>query len=311
MRLLSARDGNRVSSLRARPPAGGDPDGHQPAGYQWHRSPENPEGRPRNGAHSGGGPQCQRHAGAISRGAWRRIFRYLTKPIKVNEFMQTLDVTLEFARQGPVMPNKPERGSWSAQRHLNARIPGGGRSAKPCPSASRACCASPAIDPSSATTRPRTRSANFTAEPLLPDRSRSPTMPGMDGFQVMEGLKEIEEDGYLPSLGDHRATGLTSCAPSRPAPRISSASHSTWPSCCARAFTTFWKCACYTWNRRTTVKCWRRRSGNSEASREVIRLKTSGGAKGDRAGIGLGAGNSGKPAAPFPAPVPGLSHPRL
>src|SRR5580658_4206406 len=25
-------------------------------------------------------------------------------------------------------------------------------------------------------------------------------MPGMDGFQVMEGLKEIEEDGYLPVI---------------------------------------------------------------------------------------------------------------
>src|SRR5579864_6150288 len=25
-------------------------------------------------------------------------------------------------------------------------------------------------------------------------------MPGMDGFQVMEGLKEIEQDGYLPVL---------------------------------------------------------------------------------------------------------------
>src|SRR5579862_5865957 len=25
-------------------------------------------------------------------------------------------------------------------------------------------------------------------------------MPGMDGFQVMEGLKEIEDDGYLPVL---------------------------------------------------------------------------------------------------------------
>src|SRR5947209_235787 len=25
-------------------------------------------------------------------------------------------------------------------------------------------------------------------------------MPGMDGFQVMEGLKQIEEDGYLPVL---------------------------------------------------------------------------------------------------------------
>ena len=25
-------------------------------------------------------------------------------------------------------------------------------------------------------------------------------MPGTDGFQVMEGLKEIETDGYLPVL---------------------------------------------------------------------------------------------------------------
>jgi serine phosphatase RsbU (regulator of sigma subunit) len=38
-------------------------------------------------------------------------------------------------------------------------------------------------------------------------------MPGMDGFQVMEGLKEIEEDGYLPVLGitaqpDHKLRAL-------------------------------------------------------------------------------------------------------
>jgi PAS domain S-box-containing protein len=36
----------------------------------------------------------------IERGLEAGFFRYLTKPIKVNEFMQTLDVTLEFARQG-------------------------------------------------------------------------------------------------------------------------------------------------------------------------------------------------------------------
>jgi hypothetical protein len=40
-----------------------------------------------------------------------------------------------------------------------------------------------------------------------------------------------------------------------------------------------------------------------EASREVIRLKTLEERKKKRAGISLGAGNSGKPAAPFPAPV--------
>ena len=38
-------------------------------------------------------------------------------------------------------------------------------------------------------------------------------MPGMDGFQVMEGLKEFERDGYLPVLAltgepGHRAQAL-------------------------------------------------------------------------------------------------------
>ena len=35
----------------------------------------------------------------IQKGLDAGFFRYLTKPIKVNEFMQTLDVALEFARQ--------------------------------------------------------------------------------------------------------------------------------------------------------------------------------------------------------------------
>ncbi|MHB1292897.1 MAG: response regulator [Sulfuricella sp.] len=42
-------------------------------------------------------------------------------------------------------------------------------------------------------------------------------MPGMDGFQVMEGLKEIETDGYLPVLvitaqPDHKLRALASGA---------------------------------------------------------------------------------------------------
>jgi len=36
----------------------------------------------------------------IEKGLQAGFFRYLTKPIKVSEFMQTLDVALEFARQG-------------------------------------------------------------------------------------------------------------------------------------------------------------------------------------------------------------------
>src|SRR6202790_3010948 len=42
-------------------------------------------------------------------------------------------------------------------------------------------------------------------------------MPGMDGFQVMEGLKEIENGGYLPVLvitaqPDHRLRALEAAA---------------------------------------------------------------------------------------------------
>lgn len=42
-------------------------------------------------------------------------------------------------------------------------------------------------------------------------------MPGMDGFEVMEGLKEIEIDGYVPILvitaqPDHKLRALTSGA---------------------------------------------------------------------------------------------------
>ena len=64
---------------------------------------------------------------------------------------------------------------------------------------SSACCAAPAIRPS----RPR-RIRSEVCE--LHRKNRYDLilldlqMPGMDGFQVMEGLKEIETDGYLPVL---------------------------------------------------------------------------------------------------------------
>jgi CheY-like chemotaxis protein len=38
----------------------------------------------------------------IEKGLQAGFFRYLTKPIKVDEFMQTLDVALEFARHQTV-----------------------------------------------------------------------------------------------------------------------------------------------------------------------------------------------------------------
>jgi DNA-binding response OmpR family regulator len=36
------------------------------------------------------------------------FFRYLTKPIKVNEFMETLDVTLNFAKTQSARTNRKE-----------------------------------------------------------------------------------------------------------------------------------------------------------------------------------------------------------
>ena len=38
----------------------------------------------------------------IERGLEAGFFRYLTKPIKVNEFMDTLDVALKFAQQDAI-----------------------------------------------------------------------------------------------------------------------------------------------------------------------------------------------------------------
>ena len=45
----------------------------------------------------------------IEKGLEAGFFRYLTKPIKVNEFMQALDAVMDFARQGPHMPNESRR----------------------------------------------------------------------------------------------------------------------------------------------------------------------------------------------------------
>jgi CheY-like chemotaxis protein len=41
----------------------------------------------------------------IEKGLQAGFFRYLTKPIKVNEFMKTLDVALEFSRQEAIHAN--------------------------------------------------------------------------------------------------------------------------------------------------------------------------------------------------------------
>jgi CheY-like chemotaxis protein len=82
-------------------------------------------------------------------------------------------------------------------------------------------------------------------------------MSGMDGFQVMEGLKEIETDGY-PRSSSSPPSRLTSYARFRPARRISSANRSIW-SKYERASTTCCKYGCCTNKSRTTASCWNRR----------------------------------------------------
>ena len=47
----------------------------------------------------------------IEKGLLAGFFRYLTKPIKVNEFMNTLDGALEFARQSAVLAQASVRSS--------------------------------------------------------------------------------------------------------------------------------------------------------------------------------------------------------
>jgi CheY-like chemotaxis protein len=44
----------------------------------------------------------------IEKGLEAGFFRYLTKPIKVNEFMATLDVALEFAKTRPAGAGREE-----------------------------------------------------------------------------------------------------------------------------------------------------------------------------------------------------------
>ena len=45
----------------------------------------------------------------IKKGLEAGFFRYLTKPIKVNEFMEALDVALEFAEKNLIRANKALR----------------------------------------------------------------------------------------------------------------------------------------------------------------------------------------------------------
>ena len=126
-------------------------------------------------------------------------------------------------------------------------------------------------------------------------------MPGMDGFQVMEGLKEIEARRLPAGPGDHRAAGPQAArARSRrqgfrqQAVRSGRAAgarpqHSGSAPVAPR-------------NEELQQSAGGDGAGTGSQPRGDS-SQNSGGAEEERAGIGPGAGNSGKPAPPLPAPV--------
>ena len=133
----------------------------------------------------------------IEKGLQAGFFRYLTKPIRVNEFMETLEAALEFARsdglsRGVKCSGQPSR--YSERRNPDCRRQGSQRQAAR-GHAARGRLYTPfdsTSDPSEVCELHRKNRYGL----ILLDLQ----MPGMDGFQVMEGLKEIEADGYLPVL---------------------------------------------------------------------------------------------------------------
>ena len=71
LRLLSATDGSFRRGIRAGLPAGGDPDGHQPAGPERHRSDENAARGPGDSAHPDHRAERQCRAPRYRKGPWR------------------------------------------------------------------------------------------------------------------------------------------------------------------------------------------------------------------------------------------------
>ena len=135
----------------------------------------------------------------IEKGLEAGFFRYLTKPIKVNEFMDALDVALNFAQTASGRSSQREPCMMIAESDiLNASIL--------------------IVDDQEANVsllEQMLREAGYThvASTMNPQevcalhrKNRYDLilldlqMPGMDGFQVMEGLKTNDADGYLPVL---------------------------------------------------------------------------------------------------------------
>ena len=89
-------------------------------------------------------------------------------------------------------------------------------------------------------------------EPLRPDPARP--ADARHGRVPGDGRPQDQRAGRLPAgARASPPSPATSCARCKPAPRISSASRSTW-SKSRRASTTCWKCGCCTSNSRTTAR---------------------------------------------------------
>ncbi len=143
----------------------------------------------------------------VEKGLQAGFFRYLTKPIKLKELMDTLELALDFRQR----PSEGGEIMITSADILNARIL--------------------IVDDKEANVHlleGMLRVAGYTSVESTTDPNEvcvlhrknryglillDLQMPGMDGFQVMEGLKEIEADGYLPVLvitaqPDHKLRAL-------------------------------------------------------------------------------------------------------
>ena len=237
----------------------------------------------------------------IERGLAAGFFRYLTKPIRVDEFMKTLDVALEFAEQ-----NADGACVLSSADILNAKIlvvddkPDNVRLIEGMLRIAGYTCVESTTDPDAVCELYRRNRYSL----ILLDLQ----MPGMDGFEVMEGLKEIEGDGYLPVLvitaqPAHKLRALEAGAKDFVGKPFDMAELR------ARVHNILEVRLLHL--KRNYSKVLEETVRELEASREVIRLKTLAEEEKTRGRTGARAANAGKPAAPVPAAFRKLSHPRL
>ena len=135
----------------------------------------------------------------IEKGLEAGFFRYLTKPIKVNEFMDTLDVALKFAKAQSARADEERTGMMiSAPDILDASIlivddqESNVSLLEQLLSEAGYTRVASTMNPQEVCALHRKNRYDL----ILLDLQ----MPGMDGFQVMEGLKTNDADGYLPVI---------------------------------------------------------------------------------------------------------------